>query len=312
MTLTTPSPATVCYNATTNLTATASGGTTTAMTYTWKIGTTSSTTTTVNSKTSQTLTTNTNYTVSVTNSNGCTVTAPDALITVNAELKKPTVAPVVSGICINSGELKFLVSGGSPGTFDWTGSSPGTASATVTTTGTATYTISGTTAGTQTVKVLTKLTENGITCTSASATASAEVYSLPVITSQPTAYLAVDLNGTFSLTVTANPVSGSTLGYQWKRNGSNVTNGGLQTYTAFSTWDAAGNYTVEVSNAYTCSVTSSNAQVTVYDFPPPPGCDTLIVGKIGSGDPGSCDDFTIGVIGIEVGCVGFKVGYIGK
>jgi hypothetical protein len=240
----------------------------------------------------------------------CTSADASGSATVVTMPAAPTIS-VVSGICINSGDLKFMVTS-SPGTFDWTGSSEGTPSVTTSPTGMATYTVSGATAGVKTVKVIAQVTQNDLTCATAEATKTAEVYNLPVITGQPTAYLLVDLNNPFSLSVTAQPGSGTTLSYQWKRNGSSVANGGAAVYTAAGTANAGGAYNVVVSNAYTCAVTSSNARIDVQDLPPSSVCSSFVAGKIGSSATGSCEAFDAGAVGISLACYQFIAGSIGK
>jgi hypothetical protein len=140
----------------------------------------------------------------------------------------------------------------------------------------------------------------------------ATVYPLPIITGQPAAYLLVDLNNPFSLSVTAQPGGGTTLGYQWRRNGSNVTNGSAATYSAAGTVNAGGTYNVVVSNAYTCSVTSSNTKVDVQDLPPIAECRDFETGKIGSSATGSCTGFDAGAVGISLVCYQFDAGCVGK
>ncbi|MDR0738189.1 MAG: hypothetical protein LBF39_03835 [Prevotellaceae bacterium] len=149
-------------------------------------------------------------------------------------------------------------------------------------------------------------------CSKTSNTAVVTVYALPVITGQPVSYLLVDLNNPFSLSVTAQPGSGTTLGYQWKRNGSNVTNGNAATYSAAGTVNAGGAYHVVVSNAYACTVTSGNATIDVQDLPPTAECRGFEAGKIGSSATGSCTGFDAGAVGISLACYQFDSGSIGK
>ncbi|MDR2449368.1 MAG: hypothetical protein LBD52_05340 [Prevotellaceae bacterium] len=243
---------------------------------------------------------------------GIVCTSAEALGSATVVSTPPTpIIKVASGICINSGDLNFVVTS-SPGTFDWTGSSPGTPSVTVSPAGMATYTVPGSSAGIKDVRVVAQITQDGLVCATAQATATAEVYNLPVITGQPVSYLLVDLNNPFSLSVIAQPGSGTALSYQWKRNGSNVTNGNAAIYNAAGTVNAGGAYHVVVSNAYTCNVTSSNATIDVLDLPPTAECKSFEAGKIGSSATGSCTGFDAGAVGISLACYQFDAGNIGK
>ncbi|MDR2448354.1 MAG: hypothetical protein LBD52_00150 [Prevotellaceae bacterium] len=149
-------------------------------------------------------------------------------------------------------------------------------------------------------------------CSKTSNTAVVTVHALPVITGQPVSYLLVDLNNPFSLSVIAQPGSGTALSYQWKRNGSNVSNGNAATYNAAGTVNAGGAYHVVVSNAYACSVTSSHATIDVLDLPPTAECKGFEAGKIGSSATGSCTGFNAGAVGISLACYQFDSGSIGK
>src|SRR5438552_4693903 len=86
----------------------------------------------------------------------------------------------------------------------------------------------------------------------------------PVITVQP-ASQSVPLLGSVTFTVTAS--SGTTMSYQWKKNGNSIFSATLSSYTISSVQSTdAANYTVKVSNS-AGSVTSSNATLTVL-YPP--------------------------------------------
>lgn len=94
----------------------------------------------------------------------------------------------------------------------------------------------------------------------------------PTITSQPTATSICNSAGTGTFTVTA---TGAITGYQWRRNGVNLTNSapysGVTTNTLTITNPAlaiAGNFDVVISTAAPCSTTSNVAVLTVTDVPP--------------------------------------------
>jgi predicted secreted protein len=73
---------------------------------------------------------------------------------------------------------------------------------------------------------------------------------------------------TLVLSVAAHATDGSTLTYQWKKAGSNVTGATSATYTKTGTVTAdAGDYTVVVTSTTSGSVTSNSATVTVAAAP---------------------------------------------
>jgi hypothetical protein len=84
----------------------------------------------------------------------------------------------------------------------------------------------------------------------------------PTITTQPTASSTICAGGTVTLSVAASNATA----YQWKRNnGANVTNGSGGTTAQYTTAALSANATfkVVVSNDAGCSVTSTNAVITV-------------------------------------------------
>ena len=89
----------------------------------------------------------------------------------------------------------------------------------------------------------------------------------PNITSQPANQsVAVGQSATFSVAATGS----ATLGYQWKKNGSNIDGATSSSYTtpATSSADNGTRYSVSVSNS-TGSVTSGEASLTVFAAPIP-------------------------------------------
>jgi hypothetical protein len=112
----------------------------------------------------------------------------------------------------------------------------------------------------------TVVVSNG-SCSITSTAALVTLTAAPGITTQPTASSTVCAGSTVSLSVVA---SGATA-YQWKKNGTNVTDGTGGTITNYRTAALTANatYTVVVSNG-SCPVTSNNALVTVVATPPTP------------------------------------------
>lgn len=100
------------------------------------------------------------------------------------------------------------------------------------------------------------------TCSPAATSASAilTLGSAPTITSQPVATAAC-VGGSFSLSVGA---SGAGLGYQWKKNGTDIPGATAATYSISSAAAGdGGSYTVVVSGSCGASVTSDPALLTV-------------------------------------------------
>ncbi|MBI5774163.1 MAG: immunoglobulin domain-containing protein, partial [Verrucomicrobia bacterium] len=86
-------------------------------------------------------------------------------------------------------------------------------------------------------------------------------------------------NATFTVVVTGTP-----LGYQWRKNGGNIPNASVATFTITNAQSAdAGTYSVVISNAVS-TITSSNATLTV-TLPPTITGDLMPVSVI-SGQPG--------------------------
>ena len=105
------------------------------------------------------------------------------------------------------------------------------------------------------------------TCTPpvTSAAATLTIDALPAITGQPAASQAICEGSTATFTVTA---TGTSLTYQWKKNGVDIVGATASTYTIPATVTAdAGTYTVVVSGTCTPGVTSIASVLTINEQP---------------------------------------------
>jgi large repetitive protein len=200
-----------------------------ATSYLWSNGATSA---------SITASTAGSYTVQVANNAGCVSTSAATVVSVNA---LPTATITAGGplnICAGS-SVVLTASAGS--TYLWS-------------TGATTPSITVNTAGSRTVTVT-----NATGCSSTSAVTTVVVNALPTPT--------VSVIGSTTLcqgaTVTLTTANGTGLTYQWKNNGTNIAGANGASYVA----NAAGIYTVQVTNAAGCSGTSTASTVVVNALP---------------------------------------------
>ncbi|MDR2448468.1 MAG: hypothetical protein LBD52_00725 [Prevotellaceae bacterium] len=148
-------------------------------------------------------------------------------------------APLISAgdVCLNGGDLVFTVTQYS-GSLTWVSVEDGMVNE-------LSVTFGSSSVGTKTVKVQTSQTyTNAPTCFSAEATQSATVNALPSITAQPQSRVFCDVTGDITLTVTAQPGSGSTLSYQWWKTG---TDAGTNVGTNSATYSTTADYWVVIS-----------------------------------------------------------------
>jgi hypothetical protein len=262
---------------------TATGGTT----YAWSGGATPNTA-------ANTFTTNSTYTVTVSDANGCSATASQA-VTVN-----PLPTPNITGTATACNSVSLMATGGT--TYTWSGgATPNTAANTFATSGTYTVTVSdanGCSATASQVVTVNPLPTPNITgtataCNSVSLTATGGTtyawsdgatpnMAANTFTTSGTYTVTVsDANGcsaTASQAVTVNPLPTPNItGTATACNSVSLTATGGTTYAwsggatpnmAANTFTTSGTYTVTVSDANGCSATASQA-VTVNPLPTP-------------------------------------------
>jgi hypothetical protein len=186
------------------------------------------------------------YTVVVTNSNGCSATSSATTVTVSS---LPT-ATITSGgsttICQGS-SVVLNANTGTGLTYQWKNNGTNISGAT-------SSSHSANAAGSYTVVVT---NSNGCSATSAAKTVS--INTLPLATVNSTG--ATTFCQGNSVVLNAN--TGSGLTYQWKNNGTNITGATSSSYTA----NAAGSYSVVVTNSSGCSATSTATSVTINSLP---------------------------------------------
>ena len=204
------------------------------------------------------------YSVVVTNSAGM-ATSTDATLTVTATAVTPAITTQPAAQTVTEGEsatFSVTASGTAPFTYQW--KKNGTDIEGVTT---SSHTTDATAIG-DSGAVFTVVVTNSVgsvTSSGAALTVNAAAVApvAPTITTQPTAQsIAAGATATFSVAAT-----GTSLSYQWKKNGLNITGGMGATTNTYTTpaMGYAGNsavYSVEVSNS-AGSVTSSSATLTV-------------------------------------------------
>ena len=204
------------------------------------------------------------YSVVVTNSAG-KATSTDAALTVTATAVAPAITTQPAAQTVTEGEsatFSVTASGTAPFTYQW--KKNGTDIEGVTT---SSHTTDATAIG-DSGAVFTVVVTNSVgsvTSSGAALTVNAAAVApvAPTITTQPTAQsIAAGATATFSVAAT-----GTSLSYQWKKNGLNITGGMGATTNTYTTpaMGYAGNsavYSVEVSNS-AGSVTSSSATLTV-------------------------------------------------
>ncbi len=200
-----------------------------ATSYVWSNGATSA---------SITVSTAGSYTVQVANNAGCVSTSAATAVSVNA---LPTATITAAGslsICAGS-TVNLTASTGAA--YLWSN-------------GATTATIAASNAGNYSVQVT-----NAAGCISTSAVSSVVVNALPTPSISSVGSTTICQGATVTLT-TAN---GPGLTYQWKNNGTNIAGANGASYVA----NAAGIYTVQVTNAAGCSGTSTASAVVVNALP---------------------------------------------
>ena len=203
------------------------------------------------------------YSVVVTNSAG-TVTSKDATLTVTATAEKPAITTQPEAQTVTEGQsatFSVTATGTSPG-YQWKKNGTVIDGAT-----SSSYTTPATSSADNTAVFSVVVTNSAGTVTSSGAAltvnAAAVAPVAPTITTQPTAQsIAAGATATFTVAAT-----GTSLSYQWKKNGLNITGGMGATTNTYTTpaMGYAGDgavYSVEVSNS-AGSVTSSTATLTV-------------------------------------------------
>ncbi len=185
------------------------------------------------------------YTVTVTNSNGCQSTSSATTVTVNPLPVATVTAGSATTFC--EGGSVVLTAAGQPGnTYQWYNGANAIANETG-----ASYTASA--GGNYTVVV-----SNG-GCQSTSSATTVTVNPLPVVTVTAGSATTFCAGGSVVLTAASQP--GNT--YQWYNGANAITNETGASYTA----NAAGEYTVTVTNSNGCQSTSSATTVTVNPLP---------------------------------------------
>ena len=201
------------------------------------------------------------YSVVVTNSAGM-ATSTDATLTVTATAVTPAITTQPAAQTVTEGEsatFSVTASGTAPFTYQWKKNGADIEGVT-----TSSHTTDATAIG-DSGAVFTVVVSNSVgsvTSSGAALTVNAAAVA-PTITTQPMAQsIAAGAMATFSVAAT-----GTSLSYQWKKNGLNITGGSGATTNTYTTpaMGYAGNsavYSVEVSNS-AGSVTSSSATLTV-------------------------------------------------
>ncbi len=186
------------------------------------------------------------YTVLITNVQGCTITSAATTVVVNS-LPVATVS-VLGPLTFCSGKSVLLKAYPGAGyTYQWKKAGVNIAGATL-----ANYT--ATASGAYTVVIT-----NALGCTITSATTTVVVNPLPVATVTMVGPLAFCADK--SVLLKAYPGAGYT--YQWKKAGVNIAGATLANYTATT----SGVYTVLITNAQGCTITSAATTVVVNPLP---------------------------------------------
>ncbi|WP_291401961.1 T9SS type A sorting domain-containing protein [Daejeonella sp.] len=169
-----------------------------------------------------------NYSVRVSNANGCSVTSTATMVRVNSLPIATITAGGPTSFCLGD---KVTLTASSGSSYLWS-------------TGATTQSIEASTSGSYTVRVT---NSNGCSATSAATTLTVNNYPAATITA----------GGPTTITQTGNVVlsanTGSSLNYQWIRNGVEINAATASSYTATT----GGSYTVKVSNAAGCETLSS-------------------------------------------------------
>ncbi len=221
----------------------------TGLTYQWQLDGVNYTGTGATTS-SITATTSGVYTVIVTNASTCSATSSGTTVTVNA-LPTATITPVTTTTFCNGGSVVLDANTGTGLTYQWQ-----LDGVNYTGTGATTSSITATTSGVYTVIVT-----NASTCSATSSGTTVTVNALPTATITPVTTTTFCSGGS----VVLNANTGTGLTYQWQLDGVNYTGTGAITSSITAT--TSGVYTVIVTNASTCSATSSGETVTVTPAP---------------------------------------------
>ena len=201
------------------------------------------------------------YSVVVTNSAGM-ATSNDARLTVTAAAVKPAIDTDPAAQTVTEGQTAMFTvtaTGTAPLIYQWKKNGTDIEGAT-----SSTYTTPATSIADNTAVFSVVVTNSAGTVTSSGAALTVNAAAVaPAITTQPTA-LSITAGATATFSVVA---TGTSLSYQWKKNGVSITGGTGATSNSYTTpaLSFAGNgavYSVEVSNS-AGSVTSSTATLTV-------------------------------------------------
>lgn len=195
---------------------------------------------------SYTATASGSYTVKVKNSNGCTTTSAGKTVTVNSSISASIAAGGPTTFC-TGGNVDLNATTGTGYTYQWSkdgNTISGATSATYTATASGSYTV---------------FISNGSGCSGTSSATVVTVNSLPSAVITPATSTTFCQGGSVQL----NANTGSGLSYQWVKDGSNISGATSSSYTT----NAAGSYTVVVTNGSGCSATSSASSVTVNSLP---------------------------------------------
>jgi hypothetical protein len=191
-------------------------------------------------------TTNGDYKVVVTNSSGCSDSSSAVTVIVNTLPSASATAAGATNFC-QGGSVTINANTGSGLTYQWRKN--GIAISGATSSG-----YSASTTGSYKVVVT-----NSNTCSDSSSAVSVTVNSLPTATATAASATTFCLGG--SVTINAN--TGSGLSYQWRKNGADISGATGSSYSATTT----GSYKVVVTNASSCSDSSSAVTVTVNSLP---------------------------------------------
>jgi hypothetical protein len=186
------------------------------------------------------------YTVVVTNASTCSSTSTATVVTVNA-IPTATITPATATTFCQGGSIVLSANTGTGLTYQWFNNASAISGAT-----NASY--SATVSGSYTVVI-----SSGASCSSTSSAIVVTVSALPTATNTPATTTTFCQGGSVAL----NANTGTGLTYQWRLNGNPISGGTSSSYTA----NASGSYTVVVTNASTCSSTSTGTVVTVNALP---------------------------------------------
>ncbi len=215
----------------------------TGLTYQWRLNGTN-----ITGATSSSYTANASgsYTVVVTNTSTCSATSTVTVVTVNA-LPTATITAATSTTFCQGGSVILNANTGTGLIYQWRLNGTNITGAT-----SSSYTANA--SGSYTV-----LVTNTSTCSSTSGATVVTVNALPSATITPATATTFCQGGS----VVLNANTGIGLTYQWFNNAVAISGAASSTYTP----NASGSYTVVVTNASTCSSTSSAAVVTVNALP---------------------------------------------